>query len=174
MLPRALPECGQMPRRLWLSRQTGAGSSCSVSSRRLYHMDAILLVFAIHFKDVGVGHEIMRDLDGKRLRVHLRIVKSHFPIQVSEIAASETFREAQRVAMRMAQPIESGSVVEAGGLDHKRIALPAPNRVAQESRKIELLGKLAAVGEDLAMHVADFIQDHSLPRRLNDFHRLGE
>jgi hypothetical protein len=66
---------------------------------------AVPLVFAEHFKDVGIGQEIVGDLDGKGLDVHLWVVEGHFDIQVSEVAAAETFRDAQSVAMRVALSI---------------------------------------------------------------------
>src|SRR5579864_5189020 len=106
----------------------------------LLHVDCVLLVFvAEHFEDVGVGFEIVADLDGKRLGVHLGVVEGRFHVQVSEVAAVETFRDAQRFAMRVAQGIERGLIVEARGFHHQYVALPTPCRVAQEGRKLEFL-----------------------------------
>src|SRR5258708_7240956 len=139
-----------------------------------WEVDTVLLVFAEHFKDVRVGHKLVGDLDGKRSGVKLGIVKCHFPIQVSEVAAAEAFRDAQRVAMRMAHRIENGSIVEAGGLYHERVALPVPDRVSEEGREVKLLRKRAAIGEDLAMQVAEFIKDHGQPRRLHALDGFGE
>src|SRR5690242_1869864 len=96
----------------------------------LSQMNAVLLVFvAVHFENVGVGQKAVRDLDGKRFGVCLRIVKGHFDLHMSEIGAAEALGHVQGFAMWVAHHIESGLVVEAGGFDHKGVALPMPNRV---------------------------------------------
>src|SRR5579864_8058404 len=119
-------------------------------------MDAVLLVLAEHFKNVVVGHKLVRDLDGKRLGVHLGIVKGHFDIQMSEVAAAEALGDAQGFAMAMAHHVENGSVVEACCFRDQRVTHPMSGGIAVESRKIKLLGKHAAVREALAMQVAGF------------------
>src|ERR1700731_3747740 len=97
---------------------------------------------------------MVRDLDCKRFGVHLWIIEGHLVVQVPEIAAAEALRDPQRLAVWVARVIEGCFVVEAGGLHDKGVALPPPNRIAQKRRQVKLLGKLAAIGEDLAMQVA--------------------
>src|SRR3984885_5144010 len=132
--------------------RAGAGGSPRLL---LSEVNTVLLVIAEVFKNVGVGHESVRDPYGKWFGVHLGIVKRHFDIHVSEVAAEETFRDLQPFAMRVPRCIQCGFVVEPSGLHHQRVALPMSGRIAQISREIDLLGKAAPVGVDLATQVLD-------------------
>src|ERR1041385_5258587 len=97
-------------------------------------MNAVLLIFvAEHFEDIGVGQKVMRDFDGKRFRVHLRIIKGHFYVEVSEVAAMQTLGDVQSVTMRVAHHVKWRLIVEPGGFHYERIALPTANRVSQIS-----------------------------------------
>src|SRR5579871_4054853 len=79
-------------------------------------MDAVFFVFiAEAFEDVGVGQQIVGDFERKRLAVHLWIIKSHFHVQVSEVAAVEAFGDAEGLAMRVTHQVQTGLIVEAGG-----------------------------------------------------------
>jgi hypothetical protein len=60
---------------------------------------------------------------------------------VSEVAAVEAFGDAQGFAMAVARYVENGFVVEAGGFHNQGVALPMSGGVAEEGRKIKLLGK---------------------------------
>src|SRR5436190_1742266 len=100
----------------------------SLARPLLPEVNAVLLVFvAVHFEDVGVGQKVVRNLDGKRFGVRLGIVKSHFDIHVSEVAAAEAFGNVQSFAMRVAHHIESGFVVESSRLYYEGVALPMPD-----------------------------------------------
>jgi hypothetical protein len=73
----------------------------------LSDVGAVLFVFVAEvFKDVGVSQQIVGDFDAKWLRVHRGVLKYHFHVHVSEVAAVEPFPEAQRLAMEMAEHIE--------------------------------------------------------------------
>src|SRR6478672_11526012 len=106
----------------------------------------------------------MRDLDGEGLGERLRIVKGHFDIQVSKVAAVKALDNAQRFAMRVAHCVEQGFIVKAGGFDYQSVVVPMSCGVAQVGWQVKFLGKRTAVGEYLAMQVVDFVQDHGLPR----------
>src|SRR5215467_11353282 len=67
----------------------------------LPHVRAVLFVLVEHLKDVGVGQKRMWYPDRERPGVKLRIVKGHFEIQVTEIAALEPLHDMQLVAVRM-------------------------------------------------------------------------
>src|SRR5438309_5972464 len=88
--------------RVWATSGLRDGSEQNgqaVRSLILSEVGAVLLVLAEHFKNVVVGHQFVRDLDGKGLGVHLGIVKGHFDVQVSEVAAVEPLGDAQGFAM---------------------------------------------------------------------------
>src|SRR5204863_193466 len=91
-----------------------------------------------------------------------------------EVAAAEAFGDAQGFAVRMAHRVQRSPIVKACGFHDQDIALPVPNRVAMEGWIVEFLRELAAIGENLATRVVDFIQDNGEPRRLHDLDRLGE
>ena len=61
----------------------------------------------------------------------------------------EAFRDAQFFGMRMPSEIQPRLVVEAGTLYHQRVSVPMSDRVALPCG-IRILGKLAAIGQDLA------------------------
>src|SRR6478672_4274144 len=125
--PSAMP-----PDRTAIARQPG-------TSLRPLEVITILLVLAEHLEDVGVGHQIVRHLDGEGFGVHLWIVEGHLDVQVSEVAAAEAFRHAQGLAAGMASSVERVLVVEACGFHDEDVALPAPDRIAQERRQLERL-----------------------------------
>src|ERR1051326_3238005 len=136
-------------------------------------MNAILLVFvAEHFEDIGVGQKVMWDFDGKRFRVHLRIIKGHFYVEVSEVTAMEALGDVQSVAMRVAHHVKRRLIVETGGFHYECVALPMASRVSQISGQVKVLRQLAPVGKDLAPQIIDFVQDHCQLGRLNDLNRL--
>ncbi len=75
-------------------------------------------------KQVGV-------LDSKRLGVHLGIVEGDFDIHVSEVAPMVAFRDAESFAVWVADQIQPGFVVEAGGFHHQRFAVPFAGGIAE-------------------------------------------
>src|SRR5436309_8301730 len=74
----------------------------------------------------------------------------------------------------MAYSIQHGLVVKPGRFDNECVLFPTTHRVAHVRRQGELVGKLAAVCEDLSVQVTDFIKNHRQTWSLNDFYRLGE
>ena len=133
---------------------------------------AILLVLGKHLEDIAVGDQVVRDADGEWPRVHLRILERHLDIEMTEVSTTEPFGHAQLIAVRMADGVKRCLVVKAGSLHHECVALPVPHRVAVVREQIEFGGKPAPIGVDLPVGVADFIQDHRQPRRLDDLDRL--
>src|SRR5262249_9690721 len=84
------------------------------------------------------------------------------------------FCDAQGLAVGVPHAVEPGLVIETSGLDDEDISLPSPDRVAVESGKVELHRKLTAVGEDLAMQRAGFVENDCRPWRLDKLDRLGQ
>ena len=122
------------------------------------------------FQQILVGNERLLLGVGDRFRVGLRIVDGHFDVQVPEVPAPEAFDHAQRVAVRMAHPIEPAPVVEANGVDDQRVARPRADRIAHPSR-LRIRRQLAAIQENLAEHRVLLVEDDNQPRRLDDFVR---
>src|SRR5580658_5868204 len=91
-----------------------------------------------------------------------------------EVRAMEAFGHVQSFAMWIAELIQPGLVVETDGIHHQRVAFPFTNRVTQPTG-IWVLGKLAAVGEDLAIEVECLIKDDDQSRSLENLerHRSG-
>ena len=127
-------------------------------------MGAVLFVFVAEvFEDVGVGQKAWVNLMVKGLVYIWGSSKVDFDIHVSEVAAVVAFHDAQGFAVRVADHIEPGLVVEAGGFHHQGVALPFADGVAEPGRLRNFLGKRAAVGVDLAMRAVGFVQDDDQP-----------
>ena len=76
----------------------------------------------------------------------------------------------QLVAGRQPVVIEPLLAVEAAGLDHERVAFPAPLRIAHPAR-IEVVGELASVEVHLAPQVERFVDQHHQRVGLHDLER---
>jgi hypothetical protein len=69
----------------------------------LDQMGSILFVFiAEHFENVLVGQKRVRDIDSERPGVDLGIVKGHFYVQVTEVAAVEALSHMENFAVKVA------------------------------------------------------------------------
>src|SRR5215467_2119028 len=140
----------------------------------LPHVRAVLFVLVEHLEDVVVGQQRVWYPDRERLGVKLRIVKRHFHIQVTDVAALEPLHDTQLVAVRMPGQVESRLVVEAAGFDDERVTFPAPDRVAEECRQIVFPRQRASIAVDLTVHAANLVQHEGEPRRLYDLDRFGQ
>ena len=69
----------------------------------------------------------------------LKIVERHLDVHVAEVDPPEAFCHVQCLAVRMSNQIERCLVVEAFCLDHEDVALPPPDRVAEERRETRTL-----------------------------------
>jgi hypothetical protein len=74
--------------------------------------------------------------------------------------------------MRVAHQIQPGFVIETGGVDHQRVALPSGYRVPSQAGCSISLGKPAAIGVNPSMGAVGFIQDYDHLRRLNNLVQL--
>jgi hypothetical protein len=129
----------------------------------LFHVGAVFFVLvAVVLEDVGVGEKLIGELDGKGFGVHLGVVKGHFDIHVPVVAAAVAFHDVQGFAVGVAETVEPGFVVEAGGLDHERVAFPSADGVAEPGWLRHFLGKRPTVCVDLAM-ACGFEQDDDQP-----------
>ena len=67
---------------------------------------------------------------GKRPGVSSRIGDGGFDLQMTEIGAAETLDDVQLFGVRMAREIEPEFIVEADGIDHQGVAVPASDGIA--------------------------------------------
>src|SRR5215472_9932889 len=85
--------------------QTRFQSNCREQSGRfmaaLFFEDlrAVLLVLRKHLEDVLVGEKVVRHTNRERPRVHRWIIERHLDVEVTEITSSESFSDAELVAM---------------------------------------------------------------------------
>ena len=77
-------------------------------------------------------------------------------------------------AARMPHGVDRRAVVESARLDDEGVALPAADGISEIGRKFEGGGKFASIRENLAVEAVDFVQNHRLFGRLNDFERFGK
>jgi hypothetical protein len=89
-----------------------------------------------------------------------------------EVSALEPFGDVQRLGVGMAAVVDPTLIVEAGGVDHQGIAVPAAHRIAHPSG-IGVFGKLVAVQEDLPVAVYGLVKNRYLAAGLEDFERVG-
>src|SRR5262249_105870 len=75
--------------------------------------------------------------------------------------------------LRVAAVVEPALVIETGGLDHQRIAVPLADRIAHVNRLYRLL-KRAAIQEDLTPMIVGFEQDRDQSGSLNDLAGRGQ
>src|SRR5262245_20917009 len=87
-----------------------------------YGVRCVLFVVADVLDRFGVGEILELDRDGERLRVGLRIFDGDLDVHMSEVAASELFDGAKRLAVRSAAVVEPALVVEAARVHHKPLA----------------------------------------------------
>src|SRR5215831_6795439 len=105
------------------------------------------------------------------------IIDGHFIFHVSEIPAPEAFGDSQGFGLRVPAHIEPSEIVEARGIDHKRVSLPMAGGITQP-RGIEfadVLWKLAPIREDRSMRtVRRFMQHHDYSRCLDDLRQTSK
>jgi hypothetical protein len=106
-------------------------------------MNSILFVLgADGLQNVGIGQQSRRELDREGLGVHLRVIDRDLDVHVTEVAPPEPFDQMKRFAVRVAEPIQPGSVVKAHRIDDQRIALPPPRRVAPAATRFAVALKV--------------------------------
>src|SRR5215472_14295732 len=125
-----------------------------------------IAIFANTLQHFSIWCVVQRQREGKRLGQGLRVVESDLTLDVPEIGSAESLGNAKLFGMRMACHIQPGAVVEARRLDHQRIGLPMPHRVAPPGR-IRISRQLAPVQKNLAIMVSRIKQRHYRPG-LND------
>src|SRR5262245_49494682 len=98
---------------------------------------------------------------------------------MTEGRTPDAFRELNLLAIRTAVDIQPTVVrtvfrsAQVVGLDHKRVAFPAPDRVAVPPwLRIALFRKCAAIHINVTDAVIRFVLDDNELRRLNDLSRL--
>src|SRR5437870_4973071 len=72
----------------------------------------------------------MRD-DRPRFGIRFRVVNRVLNFQAPQIQPAIPLDDMQRVGMRMTSGVEPALVVESHYIDHQRVILPAPNRIAK-------------------------------------------
>src|SRR5688500_14428929 len=94
----------------------------------------------------------MRELHGEWFRIRSRILDRGRDLELAEPRARVALDGSQLRRVWMAGEVEPEKLVEPDRLDHERVALPMPDRVAVP-RHFEVVGVLASVHEDLAIAV---------------------
>src|SRR5580698_5006375 len=144
----------------------------------LFRRDHVAEIFpvlvAVHLEDVVVRHEIVIDLYGDRPDVILRIVPGDLGFKMAEVPAMIALGHVHVFASGMAHAVDRSVIVEAARFYYEGVAFPPSDRVTEARGEVKLRGELAAVGEDLTVLVVDLVNDHRLPRCLNDLERLGK
>ena len=104
-----------------------------------------------------------------------RIVNGDDILELRRADLADALESAQRVGVRCAGGIEEGLFVEAGRLDHQRVALEVPDRVAVIERPGQqlLLARHRLVHRDQAELVAELVDDGDLAGRpVDDLERI--
>src|SRR4029453_4220417 len=132
--------------------------------------DPVLAAAAALVADVLQQFRVCRQLclerNRPRSRVRPWVLQRDLNFQMAEVGAAITFHHAQRFRVRMTVTIQPRPVIESDAFDHKRVALPAPNRIAHPTW-IGLGLQRAAVQEDLTIREI-FVEHHDQLWRLND------
>jgi hypothetical protein len=71
---------------------------------------------------------------------------------VAEVATALALNEVHGLAVRMANDVEPGLVVESNGVNDERVALPFPHRVAEPGGG-RILREFAAIGMNLTQSI---------------------
>jgi hypothetical protein len=128
------------------------------------------VVVAEEFDQLRVGLQDERGAEGPGFRVRFRIVDGDLQIHVADVEAAESLDHSKGIAVRVGfERIEPPVVLESGGLDDKRLSVPAAHGVSEPGR----LGRRrqrTPVGEDLPEGHPGlrFVEDRRHPRRLQD------
>src|SRR5712691_11165703 len=77
-----------------------------------YQVHSRPLILADRLQKFGVRHQRLVRLKRNRPSERLRIFEGHFEVHVSEVAAVETFNNAEGFRVRVPGKIQPGSVVE--------------------------------------------------------------
>src|SRR5690242_8124178 len=75
-------------------------------------------------EDVGVRQQLFDDAERNRAGESLRIGDGEAEIQMAKVATVEALLDAHVLAVSGAARIQPTEIVEAGGIDHKGVALP--------------------------------------------------
>ena len=113
-------------------------------------------------------------MDSEGSRVQRRIVECHLDVQMSEIEPAITLRHMHCLTAGMPHGIKRRAVVESARFDDESVAFPAANGISKISRKLKSGRESASVRKHLAMEAIDFVYNHRLFGRLNDFERFGK
>src|SRR5262245_15559583 len=105
--------------------------SKSLLAARALQPFVILLSLEAKFVDeLGVGLEALRESDGERLRVNLRIVNGQLDLHRAEVGTPELLGHLRDVAHRAAPRVDPRVVAESSALDDERVAFPTAHRIA--------------------------------------------
>ena len=89
---------------------------------------------AIGFDQVRIGHQMLFQRDGKRMRVGGRIIDCEPHLHMAKIDAVKSFGEMQRLAMRMAASIQPAAVIKSSRVDCEGVAFPFARRISKPCR----------------------------------------
>ncbi len=142
----------------------------SLLSDHVFH--SLIAFEANPFQKLVVGHEVRVEFDAPRFGVCFGVGHGDFDVHVAEVAPVNAFGYVQRIGGGVSKQVEPGVVLQARRFHHKRVAIPAPDRIAEPVR-VGVTRKDAAIGEDLAVLHVVFVKDRDERRGLDEFERSG-
>src|SRR5262249_55551261 len=106
---------------------TGAKRTSSALFLTLQKRVELLVLVADEFNQIGVRHEPLVDTHRPWPCVRLRIVNRHVDFERAVRGPPVSFCPGGGVGHRMADHVEPSAVLEAGGADDERVAIPVPD-----------------------------------------------
>src|SRR5260221_14330543 len=119
----------------------------------------LLVLPADEFDEVRVELDGLIDLHRPWPGIRFGIIDGDFDFQIAVIHAPEPLDPLCGVGQRSAVDIEPPAVPESGGLNHQRVTLPLPGRIAVPPRLRIVCRQRPSVGEDLPDAGIALVQD---------------
>src|SRR5437016_198813 len=129
------------------------------SRKRLFadRVGGVFLVLAHVLHHFGVGEKFILQRERPGPAIGLGIVNSDFDVHVTEVAPAEAFNGVESFGMRTAAVIDPALVVETASVDHKPVAVPPADGIAEPGGVADRrMG--TAIREDLAVTRELFIE----------------
>src|SRR5256885_1457878 len=79
----------------------------------------------VMLEEIGVWQQFFDDTERDGPRENLRIGERNREVKVAVIAAAESLLDAHGFAVTRAARVQPAAIVEAGGVDHQRVAVPS-------------------------------------------------
>ncbi len=131
--------------------------------------------FAVVFeKPIPIRAPMQREADGPRLGENLRVVDGGFVLNRVWAGHSIPLDDMEHIAMKIPRHVEPGLIVLARDVDHQRVAIPMPPRIAHPGIHAEGVGVVAAIRVDQPIVERPFERHRNRARRLENLKRKVE